>query len=104
MNDAHARLHRLLRAARGEDAAAPAAAPFGFATRVVARWRDGPSRMGDAPELLRLVRRVTVGAAIIAVLATGGAYWQFEEQSDLGEAYSDVYAFADTAIETGLGE
>jgi len=103
MKDADVRLHRLLRAARGEETT-PADAPFGLATRVVARWREGQSRSADAPELLRLVRRVTVAAAIVAVLATGGAYWQFGEQIDAAEPFTNVYAFADTAIETGLSE
>jgi hypothetical protein len=106
MNPADEKLDRLLRAARAAESQQHIEVPFGFSTRVVANWRanGNGSKRADVAELLRLVRRVTVAAAIVAVLASGGAWWQLEEPEDAAaaEPFTNVYAFADTAIESGL--
>jgi hypothetical protein len=106
MNPAEEKLERLFRAARaGAEQEVKIEAPFGFATRVVANWRanGNGSKRAEVAELLRLVRRVTVAAAIVTLLASGAAWWQLEAPEDAAqEPFTNVYAFADTAIESGL--
>jgi hypothetical protein len=94
-------LDRLLRAAANGDEP-EATAPFGFDTRVVAQWRAGGETNGGARELIRLVRRVAVGAAIVITFASAGAYWQFSESEDDAEPLTNAYAIADNAIESGF--
>lgn len=98
-------VERLLRAAAARDAeAAPTEPPFGFETRVVAAWRaargDGN---GEAWALARLLRRVALGAMIVAVCASAGAAWQLQQDDDLTEA-GGAYAIADTLIEASTSE
>lgn len=93
-------LERLLHAAARADK--PAAAPFGFDTRVVALWRSGVGeRSSFANEFARLLRRVAVGAAVLMAVATVGAYWQVTENEDESEPLTNAYAIADSAIDSG---
>lgn len=98
MREADDKLERLLRAARGGEEPR-SNAPFGFDTRVVARWRE---RRNSAPELLRLVRRVALVAAIVTALASSAAYWELARDEEAAEPDGNVYAIADTAIEAGV--
>lgn len=103
MNKLDSDLDRLLRAARhspGEDPAAEI--PFGFDTRVVAIWRGrGERGLGEYRELARLLRRVAVGAMMLAVCAGAGALWQFQQNDELDEPGANAYAMADSVIEAG---
>lgn len=97
MPDADSKLDRLLRSAARADEP-EAEMPFGLDTRVVALARGGHGE--DAPELMRLARRVMLGALAVAALASSAAYWQLHENEQLGEPMSNAYAIADSAIET----
>ncbi|MDQ3118081.1 MAG: hypothetical protein M3Q89_00695 [Verrucomicrobiota bacterium] len=93
-------LDRLLRAARaGVDERDQA--PFGFETRVVARWRDARPQNGAAWELGRLFRRIALGATIVASFASAGAFWQLKQNDELDEPEANAYALADSLIEAG---
>lgn len=95
-------LDRLLRAAANRDDPA-ATAPFGFDTRVVAQWRATREQGGGfAREFAAVLRRIAVGAAMVTVVATIGAYWQLSENEDAAEPLTNAYALADNAIESGL--
>jgi hypothetical protein len=103
MNDRDSRLERLLRAARGDDAAAEM--PYGFDTRVVALARSTrPERNGDVRAIARLFRRIATGAVVVAVFAGAAAYWQLEENDELAEPSWNAYAIADNAIDLALNE
>lgn len=88
---------RLLRAAAQCDEAAPEM-PFGFDTRVVAMARSSPDRL---PPIAGAVRRVALIAAVVAVAATAGAWWEANAAEDSADPYGNAYAIADSAIETG---
>ena len=91
-------LERLLRAAAKEGEPL-LEMPFGFDTRVVARARgQGSSRVTDAWELARLLRRIAVCALVLMVFASSAAYWQLSENEDAVEPFTNAYAIADTAI------
>ena len=95
-------LDRLLRAAAASSDAEPATAPFGFETRVVAQWRAQRSvYSGGLGAFARTFRRVIVGAALVTVCASAGAYWQLAENDELAEPSLNTYAIADSAIEAG---
>jgi hypothetical protein len=91
-------LDRLLRAAaKAEDPGLEI--PFGFETRVVALARaQGSNRADDVWELARLLRRVAVSALVLTVFASSAAYWQFNENDEADEPYTNAYAIADNAI------
>jgi hypothetical protein len=96
-------LHRLLRAARGEEGAPDM--PYGFDTRVVALARaTQPGRNGDLRLIARMFRRIAAGAVIVAVFAGAATYWQLEENDELAEPSWNAYAFVDTAINSELSE
>ena len=93
-------LDRLLRAAAKADEPAEAV-PFGFDTRVVAQWRAGRSRpAGEHWELTRMLRHVIMTAAAVTVLASAGAYWQWNEEAE--PPFGNAYAIADSAINAEL--
>jgi hypothetical protein len=93
-------LDRLLRsAAQTEEPAAPEA-PYGFATRVIARWRAGRVPATDAADLTRFLRRIGAVALAVLVLASAGAYRQFNENEQRIAVQTNEYAIADSAIQT----
>lgn len=95
-------LERLLRAARVANEAPPSA-PFGFETRIVARWRAARGESAvDVADLARLLRRTFIAAAVVIAFAGAGAFWQLNKTDDDGEPLTNAYAIADTEIETGL--
>lgn len=93
-------LDRLLRAAARVEDAAPDEMPFGFDTRVVARWR-GQSTSGDFGDAARWFRRIGAVAVLVTAVAAIGAYSQLDDEDDPGSPLTNAYAIADTAIETG---
>ena len=94
-------LDRLLRAAAGDGAEPPEQAPFGFDTRVVARWRARGSENGEAWDLINLFRRIAFGATVVAAFAGAGAFWQLKQNDELDEPVTNAYAMADSVIEAG---
>lgn len=92
-------LNRLLaQAAQVQEPAAEM--PFGFDTRVVALAREKMRAEGrDSLQLRSLLRRVAVLAVVVTALSSGAAYWQLNENDDLAEPLTNVYAMADNAIE-----
>ncbi len=100
MDKLDAELDRLLRGAAKPAGSARAEAPFGFDTRVVALWRSQCSKVAEESwELASIFRRVAATALIVTAFASGGAYWQLKQNSELGEPLTNAYAIADTAIE-----
>jgi len=104
MNDnaspARTDLQRLLRAAAQIRDDAPAEMPFGFDTRVIALSR----RNGNGAIFGALLRRIALVAAAVIVLATGGAYFEFNSNGDTIDATGNEYAIADSAIQDEIGQ
>jgi hypothetical protein len=96
MKIADADLDRLLRAAARLPNEPPDEVPFGFETRVVARW--GASGKRELLELARLLRHVLLVSLGVIALASAGAYHELRQTDDLGEPFSDESAIADSAI------
>lgn len=98
MNDQQ--LHRLFRAAA---AAAPeessATMPFGFDTRVVARWNALPA---DPVAVIRLMHRTVVAALALILLASAGVYYELGQNEEHGEIISSDFAIADSAVGGGI--
>src|SRR5205807_9983666 len=92
MNDVD--LQRLLRAAAQIKDDAPAEMPFGFDTRVVALSR----RNGNGALFGTLLRRVAFVATAVIVLASAGAYFEFNKNGDVSTAGNE-FAIADSAIQ-----
>ncbi len=93
-------LDRLLRSASRAENDAPAEMPFGFDTRVIALSR----RNGNGPAMAGLLRRVAVLAAGVIVLATAGAWFEFNQNSDTIEGVGNEYAIADSAIQDEVAQ
>lgn len=98
MNDVG--LDRLLRnAARVKDDTA-AEMPFGFDTRIVALSR----RNGNGAAFAMFVRRIAVLAAAVIVLATAGAWFEFNQNGDGVEGIGNEFAIADSAIQDEMAQ
>jgi hypothetical protein len=93
-------LDRLLRSAAQLKDEAPTEMPFGFDTRVVALSR----RNGNGPALAGLLRRVAFVAAGVIVLATAGAYLEFNRNGDAIAASGNEFAIADSVIQDEVGQ
>src|SRR5438552_2306390 len=87
-------LDRLLRAAAKEKDETPVEMPFGFDTRVVALSR----RNGNGALFGALLRRVAFVATAVIVLASAGAYFEFNRNGDVITAGNE-FAIADSAIQ-----
>ena len=97
--DAH--LARLLKlAAATVDDQSAVEAPFGFDTRIVARWRE--MKRNDNGDLARFVRRVALAAIAITVLGGVATYSQINENDEIGEPLTNDYALVDSAIQKQL--
>ncbi len=97
-------LDRLLRAAAAAKTNhAPASDfPFGFDTRVVARWRSRRrEQSAELQEVNRIFGRLAVVAITVAAFAGVGAYWQLNSNEDVASSVSLSYAIADSTIESG---
>ena len=86
-------LDRLFRAAAGPSPTSEM--PFGFDTRVIALSR----RNGNGPAMAGLLRRVALMAAAVIVLATAGAWLEFDRNDDAIGASSNEFAIADSVIQ-----
>jgi hypothetical protein len=98
MNDVG--LDRLLRSAARVKDDAPAEMPFGFDTRVVALSR----RNGNGAAFAMFVRRIAVLAAAVIVLATAGAWFEFNQNGDGVEGIGNEFAIADSAIQDEMAQ
>jgi len=87
-------LDRLLRSAARAKEETPVEMPFGFDTRVVALSR----RNGNGALFGTLLRRVAFVATAVIVLASAGAYFEFNKNGDVITAGNE-FAIADSAIQ-----
>jgi hypothetical protein len=91
---------RLLRNAAHAKDDTPAEMPFGFDTRVIALSR----RNGNGVAFAMFVRRVAVGAAVVIVFATAGAWFEFNQNGDGVEGIGNEFAIADSAIQDEMAQ
>ena len=99
-NPAETSLERLLRAAaRMQDEPAPEM-PLGFDTRVVALSR----RNGNGAIFGALLCRATLVAAAVIVLASAGAYFEFNRNNDALIGSGNEFAIADSAIQDEVAQ
>lgn len=96
-NDVDLTLRRLLRSAAEGEKDSPAEAPFGFDTRVVARWRSLPNDVSLG--IARFVRGVALAAVAVIVLGAGAAYWEVNQTNERNELSANEFAIADSAIQ-----
>jgi hypothetical protein len=98
------KLSRLLRSAAMAQDASPAEPPFGFDTRVVALWKSQRANHAAEPwALIRMLRNVTIVAAIVAASAGAGVWWQ-TQQSESSDSLATAYSIADSTVEAGAIE
>lgn len=97
MEKFNAPLMRLLRSAALGKMETDIEAPFGFDTRVLARWRE--RKGNDNSELALLVRRIAAIALAITLVGGLAAYRQISEEQEIGEPLTNEYAIADSTIE-----
>ena len=93
-------LQRLLRAAAQVKDDAPVEMPFGFDTRAITLSRTN----GNGSAFAGLLRRVVFVAAAVFVLATGGAYLEFNMNGDAIAASGNEFAIADSAIQDEMAQ
>ncbi|MEN3369695.1 MAG: hypothetical protein V7609_1838 [Verrucomicrobiota bacterium] len=97
-------LDRLLHsAAKAPEEPAPEA-PFGFETRVLARWRSRHEGFNDVADLTRFLRRTGAIAFAVVILAGAAAYRQFTENVAFTAPQTNEYAIADSQIQTEFSE
>ena len=100
MKNLDTNLDRLLRSAAQAADEAPVEMPFGFDTRVVALSR----RNGNGAAFGALLRRVALVAAAVIVVATAGAYFEFNRSTDSLFASGNEFAIADSAIQDEVAQ
>ena len=93
-------LDRLLRAAaRVQEEPAPDM-PFGFDTRVISLSRQ--TRNGNG--LATLLRRISLMAAAMIVLAIAGSYLEFNRNGDPVAGSANEFAIADSVIQDEVAQ
>jgi hypothetical protein len=100
----NADVDRLLRSAANVSEGAPAEAPFGFDTRVVAAWRSGENSPDDFAELSRFLRRAGAIAAAVLILAGAAAYRQYRDETKFASLATNEYAIGDSAIQSEFSQ
>ncbi|HEX4666737.1 MAG TPA: hypothetical protein VH207_09055 [Chthoniobacterales bacterium] len=97
MKEFDLQLERLLRAAAEATSERPNEMPFGFDSRVLARWRAGGKP--DLVDLGRLLRRVVYLSLAVLLLAGAGVYHELSlPEAGTDSLGGDEYAIADSAI------
>lgn len=96
MTDPGKDLERLLRAAAQVPGEEPAAAPFGFDTRIVALWREGKFPRNG---LSGLLRRVAMVSAAVLVVSTVAVLRELQHSDEIGDTTTNEYVIADAAIQ-----
>jgi hypothetical protein len=97
MDKRNARLTQLLRLAAAAKDQTAIEAPFGFDTRIVARWRE--MKQNNNGDLARFLRRIAVAAIAITILGGVATYRQISEDDEFGEPLTNDYALVDSAIQ-----
>lgn len=100
MKNLDTNLDRLLRSAAQAADEGPAEMPFGFDTRVIALSR----RNWNGAAFGGLLRRVALAAAAVIVLATAGAYFEFNTSNDSLFVSGNEFAIADSAIQDEVAQ
>jgi hypothetical protein len=91
-------IDRLLRSAAQAGEEAPAEMPFGFDTRVVARWSR--SRGTAKPNgVASLLRRVALLSAAVIAISTLAAVREIKQSREQYNDFTNEFAIADTAIQ-----
>ena len=93
-------LDRLFRSAARVQAEPAPEMPFGFDTRVIALSR----RNGNGAIFGALLRRMTLLAAAVIVLASAGAYFEFNRNGDALTDSANEFAIADSAIQDEVAQ
>jgi hypothetical protein len=93
-------LDRLLRAAARAKDDAPAEMPFGFDTRVIALSQKN----GNGAAFGALLRRVAFVAVAVIVLASSGAYLEFNRNGNAISASGSEYTIADSVIQDEVAQ
>lgn len=88
-------LDRLLNSAARIKDDSPAEMPFGFDTRVIALSRKN----GNGQAAAGFLRRVAFVAVAVIVLASAGAYLEFNQNDDAIGGSGNDYAIADSVIQ-----
>lgn len=90
-------LDRLLKSAAERGEGNSIEMPFGFDTRVVALWRANAN--GAARGLSAFLRRITLVATAVTLLAAAGVYYQINQNRELSEPSANEFAIADSIIQ-----
>jgi hypothetical protein len=93
-------LQRLLRAAAQVQSGPPSEMPFGFDTRVIALARQN----GNGAAFATLLRYVAAAAAAVLILASAGAYFEFDRNGDLITGTANEFAIADSVIQDEVAQ
>jgi hypothetical protein len=97
MNDIDPKLERLLRSAALCKTDERIEMPFGFDTRVVARWHGLDNT--EAAGMTWLLRRVALIAAVILVLTAAGMYQESARSQESSEPFANEFMIADSEIQ-----
>jgi hypothetical protein len=87
---------RLLRSASQAYDEAPAEMPFGFDTRVVARWHALAAKPNGIAALLR---RVALLSAAVIAISTLAAVREIKQSREQYNEFTNEFAIADAAIQ-----
>jgi hypothetical protein len=90
-------LDRLLKWAAASREGESIEMPFGFDTRVVARWRANAN--GAVRGLSVFLRRITLVATAVTLMAAAGVYYQINQNRELSEPSTNEFAIADSIIQ-----
>ena len=93
-------LERLFRSAAKTKEDAPAEMPFGFDTRDIALSRKN----GNGAAFGALLRRITLAAAAVILLAGAGAYLEFSSNDESISGTGNEYAIADSVIQDEVAQ
>ncbi len=94
------RLLRLLKVAAQAKDDVPGEMPFGFETRILARWRE--LRSDSSAEVARFVRRVAIGAIVVTLFGAVIGYNQLRDEEETNEPLTNDYALVDSTIQNQL--
>jgi hypothetical protein len=89
-------IDRLLRSATQAGDEAPAEMPFGFDTRVVARWHALVAKPNGVASLLW---RVALLSAAVIAISTLAAVREIKQSREQYNDFTNEFAIADTAIQ-----
>ena len=96
MSHSNKNLDRLLRAAAQVDEEIASFPPFGFETRVISQSR---SRANSTGGLGPLLQRVALVSAAVMVISSVAAVRELQQTREVGDAVTNEFAIADSAIE-----